>query len=133
MPRACAFLTMEIAKDFFVYDHLTFDPLHKLGWEVVEIPWSQPSRLGAEFDAVVIRSPWDYCSAPQRFIATLSSIEQAGTRLFNPLRVCQWNLDKGLCNYLQKIPTGSLAIYSNAASNGIVIGPRSPICSHLPR
>ncbi len=101
MPRVCAFLTMENATDFFVYDYLTFDPLHKLGWEVLEIPWSQPSRAWAEFDAVVIRSPWDYCTAPQRFLATLSAIEQAGTRLFNPLRICQWNLDKGYLRDLQ--------------------------------
>ncbi len=39
---------------------------------------------------------------PTRFMATLSAIEQAGTRLFNPLRVCQWNLNKAYLRDLQQ-------------------------------
>jgi len=92
---------MENIEDFFVYDHLTFEPLRDLGWDVVEVPWSRPTREWAEFDAVVIRSPWDYQNVPKQFMATLAAIEQAGTRLFNPLRVCQWNLDKVYLKELQ--------------------------------
>jgi glutathione synthase/RimK-type ligase-like ATP-grasp enzyme len=93
---------MENPEGFFVYDHLAFEPLRNLGWDVVEVPWSQPTREWADFDAVVIRSPWDYQNAPERFMATLSAIEQAGTRLFNPLRVCQWNLNKVYLRDLQQ-------------------------------
>lgn len=102
MPHSCAFLTMENPEGFFVYDHLVFEPLRDLGWDVVEVPWSRPTRHWADFDAVVIRSPWDYQSAPERFMATLSAIEQAGARLFNPLRVCQWNLNKVYLKELQQ-------------------------------
>lgn len=35
-------------------------------------------------------------------MATLSAIEQAGTPLFNPLRVCQWNLNKVYLKDLQQ-------------------------------
>lgn len=92
---------MEKIGDFYVYDQLTFEPLRDLGWDVVEVPWSRPNREWAEFDAVVIRSPWDYQNAPEKFMATLADIESAGTRLFNPLRVCQWNLDKVYLKELQ--------------------------------
>jgi hypothetical protein len=36
------------------------------------------------------------------WMATLSAIEQAGTRLFNPLRVCEWNLNKVYLRDLQQ-------------------------------
>jgi len=102
MPHTCAFLTMENSEDFFVYDQLTYEPLQELGWEVVEVPWTRPTRAWSDFDAVVIRSTWDYQNTPQRFMATLADIEQSGTRLFNPLRVCEWNLNKVYLRELQE-------------------------------
>lgn len=94
MRKCCAFLTMEDPSGFFVYDHLTHQPLASLGWRVVDIPWSKPVERWSQFDAVVIRSPWDYQSDPESFLATLDEIEAAGVRLFNSSRICRWNIDK---------------------------------------
>ena len=102
MPKSCAFLTMENPDGFFVYDHLVVEPLRSFGWDVVEVPWSRPTQPWADFDAVVIRSPWDYQNAPDRFMATLASIQQSGTQLFNPLHICRWNLDKVYLKQLQQ-------------------------------
>ncbi|MEM8670380.1 MAG: hypothetical protein AAGG48_22840 [Planctomycetota bacterium] len=100
MSRTCVFLTMEDPEGFFVYDQLTFEPLRELGWNVLEIPWTDSGARWKDFDAVVIRSTWDYQNAPERFMETLNEIEDSGTPLFNPLRICQWNLDK---HYLQDL------------------------------
>ncbi|WP_197455009.1 ATP-grasp domain-containing protein [Stieleria varia] len=102
MPRTCAYLTMENPEGFFVYDQLTYEPLRNLGWKVVEVPWSRPVIPWSQFDAVVIRSPWDYQASPARFLDTLADIESAGTRLLNPLHICRWNLDKTYLRELQQ-------------------------------
>ena len=62
--------------------------------------WDEPNTDWTQFDAVVIRSPWGYQRNPQKFLQTLGEIEAAGTPLLNPLRICQWNIDK---NYLRKL------------------------------
>lgn len=85
---------MENPEGFFVYDHLTIGPLRELGWDVVDVPWSKSEVNWGTYDAVVIRSPWDYQDRPQQFIETLEAIENAGTRLFNSLAICRWNMDK---------------------------------------
>ncbi len=89
--KTCAFLTLENRAGFFIYDDLAFEPLGKLGWSVVEIPWNQPDVDWQLFDVVVIRSTWDYQHSPEQFFGVLSAIESCGTKLFNSTQVCQRN------------------------------------------
>ncbi len=93
MSRNCAFLTLEDRTGFYIYDHLLFKPLEKLGWAVEEIPWNRRNVEWKRFDAVVIRSTWDYQDAPEKFLLTLEAIESV-TKLYNPLDICRWNLNK---------------------------------------
>ena len=93
MP-ACAFLTMDDAADFVVYDGDAVGPLAALGWTVDEVPW----RSGADWsrwDVVVVRSPWDYQDAPSDFFDVLADVDRQ-TRLENPLAVMRWNLQEDL-------------------------------------
>ncbi len=100
--KECAFLTLENPEGFFIYDDLAFEPLGKLGWNVDEIPWNRPDVDWGAFDAVVIRSTWDYQKNPDGFLRVLSTIEDGGTRLFNSLAVCRWNLDKSYLRDLEQ-------------------------------
>ena len=100
MRKTCVFLTMEDPSGYFVYDQLAYQPLASLGWSVVEVPWSKPVQDWSRFDAVVIRSPWDYQSNPETFLATLDEIEAAGVPLFNSSQICRWNIDK---SYLREL------------------------------
>ena len=106
MPT-CAYLTMEDPAGFFIYDHLTFTPLRELGWETVEVPWTATKVAWHAFDAVIIRSTWDYQQSPQTFLKKLRDIEAAGTPVYNPSEVCAWNLDKAYLRELseQGVPT----------------------------
>lgn len=99
--KNCAFLTMEDTTGYFVYDGLAVDPLAELGWSVEEIPWNQQGVDWGKFDAVVIRSTWDYQHRIDDFLTALEMIDISGTQLFNPLEICRWNMDKSYLKDLQ--------------------------------
>ena len=89
----CAFLTLEEPLDFYIYDRLLVEPFAAAGWEVRELPWSEPAVDWSRFDAVIVRSTWDYQNHLEPFLQTLERIESQ-TRLFNSLAICQWNSNK---------------------------------------
>jgi glutathione synthase/RimK-type ligase-like ATP-grasp enzyme len=94
-PRRCAFLTTdpEILDGFVTDDALAHQPLADLGWEVDEVPWR--ARVDwSRYEAVVLRSPWDYQREPDRFFAVLETIARSRARLLNPLQIVRWNLHK---------------------------------------
>lgn len=75
-------------------DHLAHQPLRELGWRVEPVPWRRPGVDWGTYDAVVIRSTWDYTEAPDALLAVLGEIERAGTPLFNELELVRWNIRK---------------------------------------
>ena len=97
---------MEDLSDFVAYDHLLYEPLAALGWEVVNVPWTADVDW-TKYDAVVIRSPWDYQKQPSRFLNVLQEIEACGVPLFNSADVCRWNLDK---RYLRELHEAGVGI-----------------------
>lgn len=91
MKLAC--LTLEHVGDYVIDDDLAYAELRRRSWQLEVIPWTQPTDWAA-FDRVLIRTPWDYQNAPERFLQVLEAIEASGTPLQNPLAVVRWNLDK---------------------------------------
>ena len=104
MPR-CAFLSMDDLSAFEVYDREAVAPLAARGWTVEEIPWRRAADWHA-FDAVVVRSPWDYQDEPEAFFDVLVEIDRQ-TRLENPLEVMRWNLRK---TYLRDLEAAGVPI-----------------------
>lgn len=92
MPSV-AFLTLANPAGYRIDDHLAAEELTRHGWEVVTIPWSTKEVDWSRFDAVIVRSTWDYHRHADAFFATLASM-QTGTRLFNDLNLMRWNADK---------------------------------------
>ena len=90
----CAFLTLDDATGFVIDDELAYPPLKALGWWVETISWRAPSCDWRKYDAVVIRSTWDYVDHPDAFLAALGQIESAGVPLFNSLELVRWNMRK---------------------------------------
>ena len=87
----CAFLTLDDSAGFVIDDELTYPPLAALGWCVDAISWRTPSCDWRAYDAVVIRSTWDYIADPDAFLAVLAEIERISTPLFNALDLVRWN------------------------------------------
>lgn len=93
VPRV-AFLTLDHPEKYVIDDALAHAPLAALGWAVDDVPWRRAGVDWGSYDAVVIRSPWDYHHDPEGFLRVLEGIEASGTRLHNALPLVRWNLRK---------------------------------------
>jgi glutathione synthase/RimK-type ligase-like ATP-grasp enzyme len=91
--KQCAFLTLDERGDFVIDDECAIEPLADLGWQVETLSWRQTDRPWDHFDAVVIRSTWDYWNDVPAFLETLARIDRQAP-LANPLGLVHWNLAK---------------------------------------
>lgn len=55
--------------------------------------WDDPEVEWSSFDAVLLRSPWDYFHRRDAFLAWAEAVS-AATVLLNPLELVRWNTDK---------------------------------------
>ncbi|MDM7923983.1 MAG: hypothetical protein QUS14_16950, partial [Pyrinomonadaceae bacterium] len=99
--RRCCFLSMDSLAGYVSDDELAVEPLRELGWQVETISWRDRNVNWSSFDAVVIRTTWDYQDSPEEFLETLGAIDRSGARLANPLSVVKWNLDKSYLRDLE--------------------------------
>ncbi len=102
-----AFLSIEDLTNYVCDDELVVQNLQENGWQVKMIPWRRSGVDWRVFDAVVIRSTWDYQKAPQAFFEVLLGIEQTGVPLLNSLSLVKWNLNK---NYLRDLAAHGIPI-----------------------
>ena len=98
--KNCAILTMDSLDEFEVYDYLLDQPLSVLGWQTQLVSWREQQVNWNDFDAVIIRSPWDYQDDAKGFLKVLAAIEQSSAHLENSLAIVRWNIDK---IYLQEL------------------------------
>lgn len=105
--QRCAFLTMNSLEEFEAYDNLLINPMHKRGWSVDMISWRTQNVDWDTFEAVVIRSPWDYQQDVGRFMTVLERIDASSARLENPLSLVRWNIDK---TYLRELEEQGILI-----------------------
>ena len=73
-------------------DELAVEAFRRLGWEAEFVPWTAATNW-TRFEAVLIRSTWDYHFHADHFLAVLAQID-AETLLLNPLEMVQWNASK---------------------------------------
>lgn len=113
--KQCAFLTLGERGDFVIDDEHAIEPLADLGWQVSTVSWRQTDRPWSDFDAVVIRSTWDYWYDVAAFLDELARIDRQ-TRLANPLDLVHWNLAK---TYLRDLQGKGLGVVSTAWLDGL--------------
>ncbi|KXJ98632.1 MAG: Cycloserine biosynthesis protein DcsG [Acidobacteria bacterium OLB17] len=106
--KAVCFLSMDDLTGYVSDDELAVAPLAELDIRVETVPWRQRMREWSEFDAVVIRTTWDYQRSPVEFLDVLAEIE-AATRLLNSRKVVEWNFDK---IYLRELRDSGVDIVS---------------------
>ncbi|WKN41173.1 ATP-grasp domain-containing protein [Tunicatimonas pelagia] len=109
MPNHCVFLTMDSLEGFVSDDSLTYQPLAELGWQVHPVSWRSTNTDWSIYDAVIIRTPWDYQQAPQQFLRVLEDITACGVPLENSLDLVRWNIDK---TYLRDLEARSIRVVS---------------------
>lgn len=81
-------------------------------WDVTDAGWQ-------EFDAIVIRSCWDYHKRLQDFLQWLGEMEKLGISMFNSPSLVRWNCDK---SYLKDL-----------AEQGVPIAPTVWLTREAPR
>ena len=72
----------------------------RAAWNDLQIDWKQ-------FDAVILKSPWDYHDNFDSFIQWISDLDKAGIKILNPFKTILWNSDK---HYLQQIIDDGLPV-----------------------
>ncbi len=120
MPR-CAILTLEHADGFSIYDHLLIEPMTAAGWHVDEVAWNAVDADWNQYDAVIIRSTWDYQDYAEQFLAVLESIDASRAILLNKIETVRWNFDK---RYLREVEeAGALIVPTLWGEDGLADDP----------
>lgn len=91
--KNCAFLSLDQRGDFVIDDDCAIEPLANIGWNVETLSWRRKDVRWDAFDAVVIRSTWDYWNDVADFLETLALIARR-VPLANSLDLVHWNLAK---------------------------------------
>lgn len=106
MKNKVCILSMDNLNDFFSYDDLLVEPFKKNGISVDTVSWRDRNCDWNQYDAVIVRSTWDYQDDCEQFLEVLSNIESSSARLMNSLSVIKWNISKVYLKELeqQQIP-----------------------------
>lgn len=75
-------------------EEIQLQSVRDAGGEAELIPWDDPSVNLESFDAIILRSCWDYPWREAEFRSWLL-LAQEKTEVFNPVEVVSWNLHKG--------------------------------------
>lgn len=104
--KTCAFLTTADLTGFVTDDDRAAAPLAERGWDVEHVAWRSDADWD-RYDAVVVRTTWDYQASPAHFLEVLERIDASRARLANDLEVMRWNMDK---RYLRDLEGNGVAI-----------------------
>ena len=83
-------------------DRLLMEPLQDHGFLAVPAVWSDPGIAWSDYDAVILRSCWDYHLRLTEFLAWVESLAKAGLRIWNPPEMIRWNADKTYLRDLER-------------------------------
>jgi glutathione synthase/RimK-type ligase-like ATP-grasp enzyme len=89
-----ALATYESAPELAPDDRPLVPALARVGVRAEPAVWSDASLPWESFDAVVIRSCWDYHLRVAEFFSWLDRLESADIRVWNPPTIVRWNADK---------------------------------------
>ena len=88
-------------------DRLLLPALERHGARPAPVVWDDPSPRWGGFDAVVVRSCWDYHHRLPEFLRWLDVLERAGARVLNPLATLRWNVTKA---YLRELASAGVRV-----------------------
>jgi glutathione synthase/RimK-type ligase-like ATP-grasp enzyme len=96
-------------------DALARRALEHRGIAVEMRAWNGPAAAFEGFDAVVLRSNWDYHFAPEAFLAWLGGWEATRVRCWNPPALVRWNLTK---RYLLDLAAAGVPVVPTVVIDG---------------
>lgn len=105
--KRIALATYERAPALAMDEPLLVPALQAAGAIAEPAVWSDASVDWRAYDAVIIRSCWDYHLRIGEFLAWLARLERDGVRVFNPPALVRWNADK---RYLLDLAARGVAV-----------------------
>jgi hypothetical protein len=105
-PRV-ALVTSEAYRNLYEDDLLLVTALDEIGIDSVPAVWSDAGVDWLAFDALVVRSPWDYFERLAEFRAWLDARIASGVRMCNSAEILDWNFDK---RYLQDVAAAGVSL-----------------------
>lgn len=98
-----AYATSAELPQFYDEDRGLIDALRARRVEPVVAIWNDPDHDWRQYDAVLIRTIWDYFIRYPEFLAWLDRLEAFGVRTLNEIALLRWNSDKRYLLELQSI------------------------------
>ena len=89
-----AFATSAAWPELTPDDRLAVEPCRARGMRVSPAVWSDPRVAWSEFDAIVVRSTWDYHRRFAEFERWIGMLERSGCQVWNPCALLRWNANK---------------------------------------
>ena len=105
--RAVALVTYDARPDPTDDDRLLADALKARGVSVHAVPWTRRATRWSAYDAVVVRSTWDYFHRSREFHEWLDALEADDARVHNDVRILRWNADK---SYLRELEARGIPV-----------------------
>jgi glutathione synthase/RimK-type ligase-like ATP-grasp enzyme len=102
-----ALVTSETFPDLYQDDLHLVAALDQIGIDSRPAIWSDATIDWLSFDALVIRSPWDYFVRLEEFRAWLDARIASGVRMINPAEILRWNFDK---RYLKDLAAAGVSM-----------------------
>lgn len=96
-----AFLSCDSLDGYVSDDELMVKTLLNAGHEIETVSWSEEKDWSV-YEAVIVRTTWDYVKRSQEFLQKLKLISQA-TKLYNSLKTIEWNIHKKYLIELQDL------------------------------
>ncbi len=94
LMKKIAFVTYAKQPHLTEDDALAPEYLRKLGIQAVATVWDDATMNWGDFEAVVLRSCWDYHHKPRAFRLWIDRLVSSNIPLWNPARIVRWNMDK---------------------------------------
>jgi glutathione synthase/RimK-type ligase-like ATP-grasp enzyme len=91
------------------------DALRAAGLDPVAEVWTDPSVAWSGYDAILLRSVWDYHIRYDEFTEWLNLVDKAGVPVFNDSGLVRWNGDK---RYLVELRERGVAIVPSQVAAG---------------
>ena len=117
-----AFATSSAWPELTRDDRLAAEAVRARGMRVSPAVWSDSAVAWSVFDAIVIRSTWDYHRRFAEFNGWIGALEHAGCTVWNPCRLLRWNANK---RYLADLAERGVPIVPTAwmlATGGPALG-----------
>jgi glutathione synthase/RimK-type ligase-like ATP-grasp enzyme len=106
MPRV-ALATSSKYPNLTEDDRRLLDPLTQRNIQAEPTIWNDPSRKWSSYDAVVVRSCWDYHLQPEKFLHWIADLEALDIPVFNSADIIRWNSDK---TYLRDLESKGITV-----------------------